>query len=143
MMRLINNTKRSLKTKIIGGINMRYEAGDRVEGVNGRELTIVQVDSVNEVYKMSNGQLYSEEHIKSKVFHSEDIETIDYPKHYNQGKYEVIDIIEDWGLGFNLGNAIKYIARCKHKGNKVQDIQKAIWYLQREITSKEEQHDQI
>jgi len=63
---------------------------------------------------------------------------IDKAKHYNQGKYEAIDVIEDWELNFNLGNAIKYIDKCNHKGNKVKDLQKAIWYLQREITSKED-----
>jgi len=56
---------------------------------------------------------------------------VDHPKHYNQGGIEVIDAIESWGLGFCLGNAIKYIARADHKGNRVQDIEKAIWYLRR------------
>jgi len=57
-------------------------------------------------------------------------EQINHPRHYNIGKYEVIDVIEDWKLGFNLGNAVKYIARAEHK-NGVEDIKKAIWYLQR------------
>lgn len=60
-------------------------------------------------------------------------DTIKKAKHYNQGKFEVIDVIEDWNLGFSLGNAVKYIARCEHKRNKVEDLQKAIFYLNREI----------
>ena len=40
-------------------------------------------------------------------------------------------VIEDWDLGFNTGNAVKYIARHNHKGEAIQDIDKAIWYLQR------------
>lgn len=60
-------------------------------------------------------------------------ELVNHPSHYNKGKYEVIDVIEDWGLGFSLGNAIKYIARCEHKGNKKQDLEKAIFYLKREL----------
>lgn len=60
-------------------------------------------------------------------------ETVNHPKHYNVGKFETIDVIEDWGLNFNLGNAVKYISRCEHKGSKVDDIKKAIWYLQREL----------
>ena len=56
-----------------------------------------------------------------------------HPKHYNHGKYEVIDVIEDWKLNFNMGNALKYIARCEHKGKKVEDLEKAIFYLNREI----------
>jgi len=58
---------------------------------------------------------------------------VDHPLHYNKGKIEVIDAIEAWSLGFNLGNVIKYVARSDHKGEKLQDLQKALWYLQREI----------
>lgn len=56
---------------------------------------------------------------------------VDHPQHYNTGKIEVIDAIEDWKLGFNDGNAVKYIARHAHKGTPLQDIDKAIWYLNR------------
>ena len=58
---------------------------------------------------------------------------VDHPNHYNVGKIEVIVAIEDWKLGFNLGNAIKYIARAAHKGRTLEDLQKAKWYLEREI----------
>lgn len=60
-------------------------------------------------------------------------EMVNHPKHYNTGKFEVIEVIEDWNLNFNLGNAVKYISRCEHKGNKKQDLEKAVWYLQREL----------
>lgn len=60
-------------------------------------------------------------------------EKVNHPAHYNTGKYEVIDVIEDWQLNFNLGNAVKYIARADHKGNKIEDLRKAAWYIQREI----------
>jgi hypothetical protein len=56
-----------------------------------------------------------------------------HPKHYNTGKIEVIDAIEDWRLGFNPGNAVKYIARHEHKGTAIQDLEKAKWYIEREI----------
>lgn len=58
---------------------------------------------------------------------------INHPDHYNVGEFEVIDVIEDWKLNFNLGNAIKYIARAEYKGDKEKDLEKAIWYLKREI----------
>lgn len=61
------------------------------------------------------------------------IEKVNHPSHYNKGKYEVIDVIEGWDLNFHLGNAVKYIARAEHKGNKEEDLKKAIWYLQREL----------
>lgn len=55
------------------------------------------------------------------------------PAHYNFGKFEVIDVIEDWKLGYHLGNVAKYIARAPHKGEELQDLEKALWYLQRKI----------
>lgn len=58
-------------------------------------------------------------------------------KHYNTGKIEVIEAIEDWGLGFKEGNVIKYVARAKHKGNELQDLKKAQWYLNRAISQLE------
>lgn len=60
-------------------------------------------------------------------------EMVNHPQHYNKGKYEVIDVIEDWQLSFNLGNTVKYIARHEHKANPVEDLVKAWWYLTREI----------
>lgn len=63
---------------------------------------------------------------------------VNHPSYY-QGKIEVIDFIEDKKLNFNLGNCIKYIARChlKHKDNPVEDLKKARWYLDREIKNME------
>jgi hypothetical protein len=72
--------------------------------------------------------------IFEEVLISEYIDPVKKPAHYNQGKFEVIEIIEDLNLNFNLGNAIKYIARCNHKGNKKQDLEKSIWYIEREIS---------
>lgn len=58
---------------------------------------------------------------------------VDHPAHYNHGRYEPIDVIEDWGLGFNLGNTVKYVSRAGYKGDDVEDLEKASWYLRREI----------
>lgn len=58
---------------------------------------------------------------------------IDHPTHYKGTSLEVIDIIEDFHLDFCLGNAIKYILRCDKKGRKIEDLKKAIWYLERSI----------
>ena len=53
--------------------------------------------------------------------------------HYKQGEIQPIEVIEDWDLNFCVGNAIKYIARAKHKGTEVEDMEKAIWYLERHL----------
>lgn len=60
---------------------------------------------------------------------------VNHPSHYTDGRIEVIDFIEDKGLGFHLGNAVKYIARAgkKDPSKTVQDLEKARWYLDREI----------
>jgi len=60
-------------------------------------------------------------------------ERVNHPKHYNLGKFEVIDVIEDWRLDFHLGNTVKYIARAGHKDAALQDLKKARWYLDRRI----------
>lgn len=59
--------------------------------------------------------------------------TVNHPSHYNRGKIEVIDFIEDQGLSFHLGNVIKYITRAGSKGDKLEDLKKARWYLDRYI----------
>ena len=59
---------------------------------------------------------------------------IDHPDHYAKGrKYEPIEVIEDWNLGFHTGNALKYISRIGRKDDAILDIDKSIWYLDREI----------
>jgi hypothetical protein len=58
---------------------------------------------------------------------------VNNPSHYKRGGIEAIDVVEAFGLGFKLGNTIKYILRSDHKGNRKQDLQKAAWYLAREI----------
>ena len=57
---------------------------------------------------------------------------INHPQHYGKG-IEPIDIIESWDLNFSLGNAIKYILRAPYKNNELEDLEKAKWYLEREI----------
>ena len=60
---------------------------------------------------------------------------VNHPSHYTSGKIEVIDFIEDKELGFHLGNAVKYISRAgrKNPDKIVEDLQKAVWYINREI----------
>lgn len=58
---------------------------------------------------------------------------VNHPPHYTRGKIEVIDFIEDQHLPYHLGNVIKYIARAGHKGDKLEDLKKAQWYLARYI----------
>lgn len=58
---------------------------------------------------------------------------VNHPAHYNNhpAGIECIDVVEHFG--FNVGNAIKYLWRAELKGNQIQDLEKAAWYVQREI----------
>ena len=72
-----------------------------------------------------------------------DVESkIDHPSHYraNTG-VEAITVIEAWGLNFNLGNVVKYISRAGHKLDHAEDLEKALWYLQREVNRIKESGD--
>lgn len=64
-------------------------------------------------------------------------EKVDHPPHYGGGDnpYEAIKVIEAWELDFCLGNTIKYISRAgkKSKDTEIQDLEKALWYLQRKV----------
>ena len=63
-------------------------------------------------------------------------EAVNHPSHYHAASgLEVIDVIEAWELNFNRGNALKYLARAGHKDptTERQDLEKALWYIEREL----------
>jgi len=62
-------------------------------------------------------------------------DNVNHPAHYKVGGIETIDFIEAKKLGYNLGNVVKYLTRADHKGNKLEDLRKAQWYLCREINA--------
>jgi hypothetical protein len=64
-------------------------------------------------------------------------EQVNHPQHYGgeNNPYEAIKVIEAWELGFSLGNTVKYISRAGKKGKdkELEDLRKALWYLQHHI----------
>ena len=70
-------------------------------------------------------------------------DNVNHPAHYTFGQIEVIDFIEDKKLGFHLGNAVKYISRAgrKNPDKTIEDLQKAAWYLNRQIARLERELD--
>ena len=62
-------------------------------------------------------------------------DAVNHPAHYTDGKIEVIDFIEDKRLNYHRGNAVKYICRAgkKDPAKEIEDLQKAVWYINREI----------
>ena len=127
-------------------------------GINGGKL-IISVEKVEEkvadkvdpfelpdggkgvyydISKVADGEPFAPEISKQKVKEYQNhereqmkkySELVNHPKHYNQGKIEVIDAIVDWELDFIEGNVIKYVARSQHKSSRVGDLKKARWYL--------------
>ena len=63
----------------------------------------------------------------------EPIDMVNNPPHYKSGGIETIDFIEAKELNYRLGNVVKYVTRADHKGDRMEDLKKALWYLQREI----------
>lgn len=59
------------------------------------------------------------------------------PAHYTDGGIETIDFIEAKKFNYHLGNAIKYISRAGKKSDKIEDLKKAIWYIEREIQNEQ------
>lgn len=72
-------------------------------------------------------------------------EMVNHPNHYGgaENVYEAIKVIEAWELGFHLGNTVKYISRAgkKEPDKELQDLKKALWYLQRKIELIENEKD--
>jgi hypothetical protein len=66
-------------------------------------------------------------------------DAVNNPPHYGGAgnPYEAINVVEAWSLNFNLGNVLKYIARAGKKGDALEDLKKARWYLEREIANLE------
>lgn len=67
---------------------------------------------------------------------NEKVEMVNHPKHYNTGKYEVIEVLQDWFPNDPLSwQVCKYIARAgkKHKDKEIEDLEKALWFLQYKI----------
>jgi hypothetical protein len=85
---------------------------------------------------------FSTINLLTTINHNNMQEQVNHPKHYGgqENTYEAIKVIEAWDLGFHLGNAVKYISRAGKKSpeTKKQDLEKAIWYLRRELTKMQE-----
>lgn len=72
-------------------------------------------------------------------------QAVKHPQHYNSGKIEVWDAIVDWGLGFLLGNVIKYAVRAGKKGDRLEDLLKCREYIDKaiDVERKERENDEV
>ena len=72
-----------------------------------------------------------------KLLGMKEVDLVNSPPHYTNGGIETIDYIEAKDLNYRLGNVIKYVSRAEKKGEPLQDLKKALWYLQRDIELRE------
>lgn len=72
-------------------------------------------------------------------------DVVNHPSHYTDGKFETIEAIESWRLGYHLGNAVKYISRAgkKSKDTELEDLRKARWYIKRYLDHHQEKVESI
>jgi hypothetical protein len=72
------------------------------------------------------------------IMDEDDNSSVIHPQHYGgaDNPYEAIKVIEAWEVGFNLGNTLKYISRAGKKDDTIQDLEKALFYLDREIQNR-------
>ena len=100
------------------------------EAKNGYLYTWVNTNGLNEEVKAKLAERLNPEAITMEEPQSD---PVNHPAHYKVGGIETIDFIEAKKLGYHLGNAVKYISRADHKGNRKQDLEKAKWYIDRAI----------
>ena len=100
--------------------------GEWCDGCEGCALKICSTEECVELVRMW---------LEKKCKDNPPADNVNHPSHYTSGKIEVIDFIEDKEFGFHLGNAVKYISRAgrKNPDKIVEDLQKAVWYINREI----------
>lgn len=119
---------------------LKFKVGDTVEDENGPVGTIELVHpGENFPYRIreSGGKLGSYSEYETLRLATPAHDPVNHPKHYTDhpSGIECIQITEH--MGFNLGNAIKYVWRADLKGSSIQDLRKAIWYIEREIQKRE------
>lgn len=102
------------------------------------EMPLVEGRSVcSECNQIAGQPHYNACTVGQRVLRDQQTEAVDHPAHYGgaDDPYEAIKVIEAWGLGFHLGNTVKYISRCGRKAGEsvLKDLKKARWYLDRKI----------
>jgi hypothetical protein len=100
-------------------------------------VSIQSVYQIKHIHKKERitGKLIKSSPKKEKLIMTYD--NVNHPSHYKTGGIETIDFIEAKSLNYNLGNVVKYITRADYKGNKIEDLKKAQWYLNREVSNLE------
>jgi len=137
----ITDNEAKLKQEIESKVHRRKEeewtpAFDKERTEGGKAL-------LNSTFGQSTGEMLDELIAEKKatewvlgmyqISKQGELDPVNHPSHYTDGKIEVIDYIEDKAFNYHLGNAIKYISRAGKKDDAVTDLKKAVWYINRYI----------
>ena len=146
--KIIELSKQGLKPKEIAkktGINSRYIYSIRSANKKAIKPLTAHERHLKKSLAEARGEQYPiQAHINkirmqasptTNVVKPYSTDTVNSPPHYTAGGIETIDFIEAKKLGYNLGNVIKYITRSDLKGDKLENLEKAQWYLNREINN--------
>jgi hypothetical protein len=132
--KIIELSKQGLNPKEIAkktGINVRYVYSIRSANKKAIKPLTAHERHLKKSLAEARGELYPiQAHIKKIT-----ADMVNHPPHYTAGGIETIDFIEAKKLGYNLGNVVKYITRSDLKGDRLKDLEKAQWYLNREINN--------
>lgn len=124
----INRLLESGTLKLVGGwVTFEWPEEDTMDkdGFSQKLLNYISDDTRN---------LAVPDYIKAVMEPKDKNPAVHSPSHYTRGGIETIDFIEAKGLNFHLGNVVKYVSRAGFKQDaKIQDLEKALWYLNREI----------
>lgn len=114
---------------------IKEETGYDIHGVFTDFGSCEKQNKVNKVNKVNE---VDKEQIENPKHYIED-ERVNHPEHYTKGGIEVHDFISAWRMDFDSGNIIKYVTRAPYKNNKLEDLKKARWYLNKLIEGAEEE----
>lgn len=127
----------SFNKRYLSESGIRDNINDLSTYIGSPDAIITTDDFSSEVYRMFSEDV-SDEEIKKYIQNMvNNKEHVNHPTHYGgkDNPYEAIKVIDAWDLGFSLGNTVKYISRAgkKETDKELQDLKKALWYLQHHI----------
>ena len=108
----------------------------RAEVEVANKLGVSTEEYAEQIYELTKGRKRAPRWVSSNpiiTMEEPQADPVNHPAHYKVGGMETIDFIEAKGLSYHLGNAVKYISRADHKGDRKQDLEKAKWYIERAI----------
>lgn len=121
-------------SKIIKAVQEMKATLDALDKIKDKPAKMfIQPDHMDDAHKLISEQ-FETEYAKYKTTQPD---LVNHPPHYKAGGVETIDFIEAKDLNYRLGNVVKYVSRAGRKNSDpVQDLEKAAWYLQREIAAR-------